>query len=171
MTARGLPAPPPAALWCQVPRRLRHPGTTPAGAGRRPPERCPRGASKRAMVQRGAPPQRVSLDARMASSLRPARQLQNIADLEGAPAWARTDWEQDNPHAPPADMQDLARFAGAPGRALPGTHPRLPGVGQPNIFRTGATGPSTRPLLRDAAALSAAIRSADADAGTSSRGA
>jgi len=40
-----------------------------------------------------------------------ANGLQVVVVLEGAPLWARHEWEADNPHAPPADTANLARFA------------------------------------------------------------
>jgi len=39
--------------------------------------------------------------------------LQVIVVLDTSPAWARPHWEASNPHAPPADMADMARFASA----------------------------------------------------------
>jgi O-antigen ligase len=39
--------------------------------------------------------------------------LQVIAVLDSPPAWARPEWEADNPWAPPTSAEDYARFVGA----------------------------------------------------------
>lgn len=93
------------------------------------------------------------------------RGLRVIVVLDTAPDWARPHWEASNPHAPPADMADLARFAAAFAGRYAGRVLAYQVWDEPNVaphWGSGAVDPAGYvAMLRTA---SAAIREADPDA-------
>jgi len=88
-----------------------------------------------------------------------------VAVLEGAPAWARAEYEQDNPLAPPANPEDYARFAAAFADRFGNWIKAYQIWDQPNIYPHWGKGnidPAGYVALLEAAA--AAIRGVDSDA-------
>jgi O-antigen ligase len=85
-----------------------------------------------------------------------------IAVLDTSPAWARADWEVDNPWAPPVDPADYARFASAFARRYAGYVRAYQVWDRPNIaphWGAGEVDPAGYVALLRVA--SAALRSAD----------
>lgn len=91
--------------------------------------------------------------------------LQVIAVLDTSPDWARRDWEADNPYAPPAELDNFARYAGAFAARYGRWIAAYQVWDQPNIaphWGNGEINPAGYvAMLRTA---SAAIRTADPDA-------
>lgn len=91
--------------------------------------------------------------------------LQVIAVLDTSPAWARREWEADNPYAPPAQMDDFARYAGAFAARYGEWIAAYQVWDQPNIaphWGNGEISPSGYVAMLQAASI--AIRAADPDA-------
>ncbi|NLG28211.1 MAG: O-antigen ligase family protein [Chloroflexi bacterium] len=88
-----------------------------------------------------------------------------IAVLDTSPAWARTEWEVDNPWAPPVNPADYAHFASAFARRYAGYVRAYQVWDRPNIaphWGAGEVDPAGYVTLLRAA--SAALRSADPQA-------
>ncbi len=91
--------------------------------------------------------------------------LQVIAVLDTSPDWARRDWEADNPYAPPAELDNFARYAGAFAARYGRWIAAYQVWDQPNIaphWGNGEINPAGYVAMLRAA--SAAIRAADPDA-------
>jgi len=88
--------------------------------------------------------------------------LEVIVVLDTSPAWARPQWEQSNPHAPPADMAHLAHFAAAFATRYAGRVLAYQVWDEPNVaphWGSGAVDP--RGYVEMLRVTSAAIREAD----------
>ncbi len=94
-----------------------------------------------------------------------AEGFQVIAVLEDSPRWARPAWDAANPHAPPADMADLAHFAGALAERYSHTVVAYQVWHQPNIApHWGAGEIDPAGYVRMLRLVSEAIRGADPEA-------
>ena len=91
--------------------------------------------------------------------------LDLIVILDKAPAWARADWEQDNPWAPPTDSATYADFAGALASRYGGQIMAYQIWDSPNISPHWGKGPIDPSAYVDLLTLaSTAIRQADPQA-------
>lgn len=91
--------------------------------------------------------------------------LRAIVVLDTSPAWARPHWEETNPHAPPADMADLAHFAAAFAGRYAGRVLAYQIWDEPNVApHWGSGAVDAAGYVEMLRAASAAIRGADPDA-------
>ena len=91
--------------------------------------------------------------------------LRLIAVLDTSPAWARPEWEADNPWAPPASVEDYARLAHAFAQRYGGLVTAYQIWDEPNVSPHWGKGPiDPAGYVSLLQAGSEAIRSADTDA-------
>jgi len=91
--------------------------------------------------------------------------LQVIAVLDTSPAWARPQWDADNPLAPPAAVQDYARFAQAFAQRYRGQVAAYQIWDEPNVSPHWGKGPiDPAGYVKLLQAASEAIRGVDASA-------